>query len=562
MIKLKSGGSNSQRRGILPLAIPLAVTVVSVAVYVHTLAPEVDWSDSAELCLQAYQLGVTHPTGYPIHTFLGRLFILVFQDPATATNLLSAVSTGLAAGILSLTTMRVTSNWFASAAAGLSFASAPQIWGWAVVTEVYGVNALVLSLTLLTLLSWYQNPSPRLFYATALMLGLSLATYLANVPILPALVLLVLASHSRFKLSRSALFVGLMGAVALLILSWSYIRSHTMPPLGTRYIPDTLRGFVLYLTGAQYETSQIPTPGFFVERLSEHTLRFCEEFYWVGIVVGVVGLIQLTRSHRPIGIAFLAAFAMDMVFFTGYGSTDYYTMVTPSYILFSIWIGYGIHLLSRETLKPLRWFITAGRVTFVAAGASIISLGLVADLLGIGQKGFGTTQILLVVMGSAVAAIGFFPQTTIPLHWLEVHRGEIIAVAAAVVIVAGQVTSQLEMRIERSRRAYVSEYVWASFEVLPANAIAISSWDKFAPLMFFQRTQGLRQDITLVERTLWSEVRPRTYDFGTIDDWRQYAREQSTSNQVFLDTDEEPIGGTYRLEDVYHGWYLVIPVSH
>ena len=156
---------------------------------------------------------------------------------------------------------------------------------------------------------------------------------------------------------------------------------------------------------------------------------------------------------------------------------------------------------------------------------------------------------------------GFIHQTSVPMHWLEVHRGEIVAVAAVIVVVAGQVTSQLDSRIARSRTAYVTTYAWASFEVLPPNAIAIASWDKFAPLMFFQRTQGVRQDITLVERTLGPEIRPRTYDFGTITDWRQYAREQSMSNPVFLDTVDEPIWGSYRLEDALHGWYLVIPTS-
>ena len=423
------------------------------------------------------------------------------------------------------------------------------------------MNALVFSLTLLTLTSWYRNPSSRLFYTTAVMLGLSLATYLANVPALPPLVLLVLVSRNRFRLGRSALFVGLMGAVALLVLSWSHFRSQSMPTLGTRYIPDTPRGFVLYLTGAQYETTHIPDPGFFVERLGEHTLRFCEEFYWVGVFVGLLGLIQLMRTHLAAGIAFLAAFAMDMTYFTGYGSTDYYTMVTPSYLIFGLWIGHGIHLLSNIILKPSRWFIIAGRIFLVATGVLIIILGLTSDLLGIGQPGFGRAQILLVTVGFAMAITGFIRKIAIPLHWLEENRGKIVATAAVIVMVAGQVTSQLAMRIERSRSAYVTEYARASFEVLPPNAIAISSWDKYAPLMFFQRTQGMRPDITLVERTLGPEVRPRTYDFGTITDWRQYAREQSTSSQVFLDTVDEPIGGTYRLEDALHGWHLVIPTS-
>jgi len=57
-------GPTSTRRWTTLLA--SAVTLTSLAVYLLTLVREVDWGDSAELALQAFQLGVTHPPGYPV----------------------------------------------------------------------------------------------------------------------------------------------------------------------------------------------------------------------------------------------------------------------------------------------------------------------------------------------------------------------------------------------------------------------------------------------------------------------------------------------------------------
>ena len=45
--------------------------------YLATLVPEVDCGDCAELSLQAYQLGVTHRPGYPLHTVLAKALTLL-----------------------------------------------------------------------------------------------------------------------------------------------------------------------------------------------------------------------------------------------------------------------------------------------------------------------------------------------------------------------------------------------------------------------------------------------------------------------------------------------------
>ena len=51
-------------RSALRLAIVPAA--LALTLYALTIAPEIGSGDSAELSLQAWQLGATHPPGYPV----------------------------------------------------------------------------------------------------------------------------------------------------------------------------------------------------------------------------------------------------------------------------------------------------------------------------------------------------------------------------------------------------------------------------------------------------------------------------------------------------------------
>ena len=138
--------------------IALAPAAISCALYLMTLAPEVGAGDPAELALQAYQLGVTHPPGYPTHTFLGHVFGLAFDDPSTGTRVLSAVCMSVAVGACGLIVLRLTGQPFASLAAGLILALIPKAWSAAVVTEVYCVSLCFVALTIHVVLLWTENP--------------------------------------------------------------------------------------------------------------------------------------------------------------------------------------------------------------------------------------------------------------------------------------------------------------------------------------------------------------------------------------------------------------------
>src|SRR6266540_5116712 len=80
-----------------------AVFLVALVVYSWTLAPAVTLTDSGELIVAAYGLGVAHPPGFPLWIILAHLASLVpIGNVAVRINFASAIFAALASAMLTL----------------------------------------------------------------------------------------------------------------------------------------------------------------------------------------------------------------------------------------------------------------------------------------------------------------------------------------------------------------------------------------------------------------------------------------------------------------------------
>ncbi len=160
-----------------PFLMAALVMASTFILYLGTLIPEVGWGDSAELSLVANQLGITHPPGYPLYTILGKLCSVFFTDPAIGTNLLSALCSSLASGVLSLLIFELTAMPLISVLVAIVFSVLPNIWEMAVVTEVYNVNIFFLGCSIYLFLRAEQSRFTKFFIPSAVFFGLSLGTW-------------------------------------------------------------------------------------------------------------------------------------------------------------------------------------------------------------------------------------------------------------------------------------------------------------------------------------------------------------------------------------------------
>ena len=447
--------------------VPLGTGIVALGVYLLTLRREVGLGDEAELALQAYQLGVTHPPGYPVHTFLGKLLNLAVTEPALATNLLSALCTSIAVGFLSAIVLGLTRapagpagpartgyNTRAGCAmlAPLVFAFVPTVWRAAVTTEVYNVNICIIAAALFFAMRWRARPSTALLCMTSILLGVSLGSSLANLLLLPGFIVLsaygVAPVSNRWKhLALGALITAL---TACAVLSWSYVRCSAHVPLGAEWLPNTAGGFLRFLSGSQYTIPLSQPASFYINRPFEHALHWFESLMWLGAIPGLWGLWVQWKRQRSVCVALFVMFAMNLGYFTFYPWLDYREMVTPSYFIFAVWIAYGACAL--DALRP----------KIVARIATLV----------------------------------------VPL-----------------IVVLGLLASGLRVPLKERAGRPVTDFGMTSFEWFPAGAVVVARWYEFTPLLYFQQTRGLRPDLTIIERS----DRPRHYRWGTVADWRRYA---------------------------------------
>src|SRR5438874_10329082 len=146
-----------------PLAHAAVAGLLSWIVYLATLTPSIAWGDSPELVSDAYELGVPHPTGYPLFMLLGHLAIrlLPWGDPAYRMNLMSACFGGLAVAVAHRLTGRLTGSLFAAWITALALALAPLFWSEAVIAEVYALSALLVFCLLDQIAAWDETGDPR-----------------------------------------------------------------------------------------------------------------------------------------------------------------------------------------------------------------------------------------------------------------------------------------------------------------------------------------------------------------------------------------------------------------
>ena len=71
--------------------------VLSLIIYLRTIAPTVSFWDCGEFIACSYILGVPHPPGAPFYLMLGRLFTLIpfAADIGLRVNIISAITTAL-----------------------------------------------------------------------------------------------------------------------------------------------------------------------------------------------------------------------------------------------------------------------------------------------------------------------------------------------------------------------------------------------------------------------------------------------------------------------------------
>ena len=362
--------------------IACVIFAICLAVYNSTLTPSLSYEspDGNELATVCYILGLAHSTGYPLYTWLGKLFTFIpVGDVAHRVNLMSAML-GAAGVTLLYAILRVltsktsdsghrTTSFLASAFAVLLFAFSRTFWSQTGIAEVYAPNVFMVTLTVLVLLWWARveerdrNSRPEgqpwwraflpswksllLLFAFGLCFGLSLGTHMSNLGFAPAFALFILLISWRTALSP----FGLTGAgsgflLGLLQFLWLPYKASTLTDRVMRAsAPTTLRGLYAYTLGAfpqfkfAFPLTAIP------DRIVIYLDLLRQQFGLWGIGLGVLGMWTLL-VHKPKRFFLVVGMYLVQVwFFIQYKVFDLDVFFIPAHLLYAVFIGCGVYWL-------------------------------------------------------------------------------------------------------------------------------------------------------------------------------------------------------------------------
>jgi len=312
--------------------VALAAALPALALYATTLHPGLPAGDSGELVTVAATGGVAHPPGYPLWTMLAGLWLraLPAGEVAWRLNLFSAVAMAAAAGLLALAVRRASGSRAAGVLAACAFAASAPAWKYALVAEVFALNALLAAATLLALAhAATARRGARVPAAAALaFLGALALSHHHTLLLLAApawLAAFALAARDPSSVTRTspALTGSLRGAAAgLLPLLWL--------PFAARR-PDALawgdaaspRGFLALLLRAEYGTFRLDPAEAGMRADTSHALIFARglpsDLGVLALALAVAGLFAAWGRSRALVLALAGFAAAQAWFFTRVG---------------------------------------------------------------------------------------------------------------------------------------------------------------------------------------------------------------------------------------------------
>jgi len=339
--------------------------VLAFILYLATAARYATFGDGPELAAAAYQLGVPHPTGYPLYMLLTHLFIRLIPvgEVIFRTTLFSAVTCAAAVGVLYvLGTLVLRQRWVAAFVAAL-FAVSETFWGQAVLTEVYGLHMLLTLAALTCLVFWDRTGTPTLVLWAAFFVGLSLTHHLMSVMWLPAMVLILVTSRHREQLRGQWRPMVLLVLAPLLLYLYLPIAAFRDPPMNWGD-PRTLRNFLDHVTGAQYRFKM----GYQSWASLWHNLynyggwpqdHVCDGYLLTQFSVAIiwlapVGIWSQWRRNRRLLWIMAAAYAFPLAWALAYNIPDPDAYYLPSHVIVALWIGQGLRELVTRLAQRLR----------------------------------------------------------------------------------------------------------------------------------------------------------------------------------------------------------------
>jgi len=173
----------------------------------------------------------------------------------------------------------------------------------------------------------------------------------------PDLPLLVLGSDERPIAPFSTIFrrfLGVLSGLSLYLLL--LLRAFNDPPINWGEV-SSIDGFFRLISGQLYnQYSSVLSMADILQRLRAFTGLLLAQYTWIGALLGIYGL--FSKPPRRVLVPTLWMGSAFLFFSVLYGSYDSQVNLIPVWLVFSIWMAYGLHdvfvfIHDRVTLQRL-----------------------------------------------------------------------------------------------------------------------------------------------------------------------------------------------------------------
>ncbi|MGD0955049.1 MAG: DUF2723 domain-containing protein [Methanotrichaceae archaeon] len=444
-IKYRIGELYRQSPLMLDLIVGLLLFLSTFIVYLKRLAPSIYTGDSADATIASYVLGIPHPPGFPVYTWVGHIFTFIpVGDIAYRVNFMSAFFGALVIPIVYTIIRSLAHQSHGSSVdniasrsgslfGSISFAFSIYYWSQAEIAEVYTLNSFFIASMILLALIWAERRDTRLLYLLSLLFSLSLGINAANILFAPSFLAFLFLVDREALLNKRTIFsmVVLFSTIGALQLIYLFVRAWQGPAYAYADIRN-LDNFLYFITASEYSSVPFSVP--LASGIRTYVDFLARSFSLTGMAIGIIG-IALSLRRDLLKSDFLASmFVINILFFVQFNSFDIYDKLIPSFMIFSIFIGLGIW----EILDLVK--TSSKRVPALEAG----------------KKGY-FLKIFLIALVLIIAA-------NVPLSLYTLYSHE----------------------VDRSASIDLPYFLAQVLNDVPANSTIIDVWHTCVPLRYFQ----------------------------------------------------------------------------
>lgn len=351
----------------------IASFIIPFIVYITTLAPGLYFIDTGELAAVCVNLGIAHPTGYPLFTLLGNIFSKIpIGDYIYRLNIMCAVLSSVTTVVffnmmnyilteLNLNKEQDNSKRFFtdeknpltalviafSGSMVLAFSS--TFWNTSNSLEVYSLHVLLMVSVMFLFLkagNAYVKGDYDLkhWIIFAFVLGLSFTNHLSTVFLSVGFLYLYFAVNGFSQMSfKKILYMIVPFVLALTVYIYFFVRGdNTIIAWGN---PVTWENFMRHVSGKQFSVWMFTSTGSASKQFSHFIDIYPKEFFYIPVIIAIFGIIDIFIKQKRFFYFTLLLFIFNILYAINYDIHDIDTYFLLAFVVTAIWFAVGLKFI-------------------------------------------------------------------------------------------------------------------------------------------------------------------------------------------------------------------------